>query len=275
MFSRREFLQRTLQGSSLLALGAAGHLTVPGFLAKSALAAEPGSESILVVVELTGGNDGLNTIIPYGDDAYHKARPTIGIAKDALYAIDDYVGMPYAMADLSVLLEAEQLAGLVELADVVLAGTRRFVVGIRGLAAQAIDEHVGGRLKADDQIGRRDVSRQQVVEPLIDEQLVVVQIQVREDLVLVEDVVAHCRLQEQVGLAQARQLAVTAHQIEQLRLERGTGPVVVEIGQERVLGVFEDGAGVEVCREAPGQRGLADPDGTFDGEMVEGQASRV
>ena len=110
MFSRREFLQRTLQGSSLLALGAAGHLTVPGFLAKSALAAEPGKERILVVVELTGGNDGLNTIIPYGDDAYHKARPTIGIAKDVLYAIDDYVGMPYALSDLSVLLEAEQLA---------------------------------------------------------------------------------------------------------------------------------------------------------------------
>ena len=34
---------------------------------------------ILVVVELTGGNDGLNTVVPYGDDAYYNARPRIGI----------------------------------------------------------------------------------------------------------------------------------------------------------------------------------------------------
>lgn len=110
MFSRREFLLRTLQGSSLLALGAAGHLSVPGFLAKSALAAEPGQERILVVVELNGGNDGLNTVIPYGDDAYHKARPTIGFTKNTVHAIDDYLGLHQSMSGIYSLFDVEQLA---------------------------------------------------------------------------------------------------------------------------------------------------------------------
>ena len=46
---------------------------VPGFLARTARAAEPGKDTILVVLEMTGGNDGLNTVIPYTDDLYHKA----------------------------------------------------------------------------------------------------------------------------------------------------------------------------------------------------------
>ena len=46
---------------------------------------------ILVVLELTGGNDGLNTVVPFTDDAYYKLRPTIGIKKtDVLKISDDY-----------------------------------------------------------------------------------------------------------------------------------------------------------------------------------------
>jgi hypothetical protein len=44
---------------------------------------------ILVVLELSGGNDGMNTIVPYGDDAYYKLRPTIGIRQKALRPLDD------------------------------------------------------------------------------------------------------------------------------------------------------------------------------------------
>ena len=47
---------------------------------------------ILVVLELSGGNDGLNTIVPYGDDNYYKHRPIIGIKEDKLLKIDDYFG---------------------------------------------------------------------------------------------------------------------------------------------------------------------------------------
>ena len=60
MFNRRHFLTRTLQGSSLLAVGT----VVPQFVARTAQAAAPGKENILVVLEMTGGNDGLGTRDP-------------------------------------------------------------------------------------------------------------------------------------------------------------------------------------------------------------------
>ena len=78
MLNRRQFLTRTLQGSSLVALNA----MVPQFVARTAHAAAPGKDNILVVLEMTGGNDGLNTVIPYADDLYHKARPTLRQTKD-------------------------------------------------------------------------------------------------------------------------------------------------------------------------------------------------
>ena len=89
MFSRREFLERSLKGSSLLALGT----SVPGFVASTALAAEHGKDNILVVVEMGGGNDGLNTVVPYADDLYHKARPTLRIKKDEVIRVDAYIGL--------------------------------------------------------------------------------------------------------------------------------------------------------------------------------------
>ena len=55
---------------------------------------------ILVVVELSGGNDGLNTVVPYGDDAYYQARPRIGIKPARLRKFDDHFGFQYGMAGL-------------------------------------------------------------------------------------------------------------------------------------------------------------------------------
>ena len=94
-FTRRVLLQR---GCTLASLTA----TVPWFIEKSALgmlgdpalSSQPGvaDDRILVVIQLGGGNDGLNTVVPFGDDEYYRARPTIGIrapgaaAKDALPA---------------------------------------------------------------------------------------------------------------------------------------------------------------------------------------------
>jgi uncharacterized protein (DUF1501 family) len=54
--------------------------------------AEKHPNRILVVVEMAGGNDGLNTVVPYGDDAYYKARPRIAINKERVLKIDDHFG---------------------------------------------------------------------------------------------------------------------------------------------------------------------------------------
>ncbi len=107
MFSRREFLDRSLKTSSLIALGGAA---VPGFLADTARAAEQGQENILVIVEMTGGNDGLNTVIPYADDLYHKARPTLRYQKNAIVRIDDHIGLHPALRPLDQLQQQGQLA---------------------------------------------------------------------------------------------------------------------------------------------------------------------
>jgi uncharacterized protein (DUF1501 family) len=106
MLNRRDFLTRTLQGSSLLALGS----FVPGFLANTARAAEPGKDTILVVIEMAGGNDGLNTVIPYTDDLYHKARPTLHMTKERVLRVDDEIGLHPNLRGLQSLLQKGELA---------------------------------------------------------------------------------------------------------------------------------------------------------------------
>lgn len=106
MLNRRKFLKTTLQGSSLLALGS----VVPQFVVNTAEAAKPGEEKILVIVELTGGNDGLNTVIPFNDDLYHKARPTLRLKKDEVLALNDDIGLHPSLGGLQSLFEENQLA---------------------------------------------------------------------------------------------------------------------------------------------------------------------
>ncbi len=106
MFTRRQFLTRTLQGSSLLALGS----VVPEFIANTARAAEKGKDTVLVVIEMTGGNDGLNTVIPYTDDLYHKYRPTLGYKKDQVVKLNDRLGLNPGMGGFQQLWNQGQLA---------------------------------------------------------------------------------------------------------------------------------------------------------------------
>src|SRR5438067_10736524 len=106
MFSRRQFLTRTLQGSSLVALGA----VVPQFVARTAQAAAPGKDNILVVLVMSGGNDCLNTVIPYADDLYHKARPTLHLTKDQVVKVNDVLGLNPGMRSLEQLLQRSELA---------------------------------------------------------------------------------------------------------------------------------------------------------------------
>lgn len=105
MLSRREFLERSLKTSSLFALGT----TVPVFVANAAAAAKPGKDRVLVVVQLGGGNDGLNTVVPFGDDEYHKARPTLGLKQKETIKVGDGIGINSALRGLERLQQDGQL----------------------------------------------------------------------------------------------------------------------------------------------------------------------
>jgi uncharacterized protein (DUF1501 family) len=105
--SRRAFLAQLGGASAVVALGA----RAPSFLSVAA-AAEVTSrkDAILVVVQLTGGNDGLNTIVPYRDEEYRKARPKLAIPADDVIRINDQLGFHPAARGLADLLEEGKLA---------------------------------------------------------------------------------------------------------------------------------------------------------------------
>jgi uncharacterized protein (DUF1501 family) len=107
--SRRELLRAGMCGVCVSA-GAGLPVRVFGQAAR-ALAAQGNSDGkILVVLELSGGNDGLNTLVPYGDDAYYKLRPNLGIKKKDLRPIDEHFGFSGGMAGFERLYKDGKLA---------------------------------------------------------------------------------------------------------------------------------------------------------------------
>ena len=109
--TRREFLQFTGRGIGLLAFSR----FAPSFLVNSALGASLAPEkdrSILVLVQLAGGNDGLNTLVPYEDANYYRLRPTLGIAKDKVLRVSDTVGMHPSCVALHRLLQDGKVAAV-------------------------------------------------------------------------------------------------------------------------------------------------------------------
>ncbi|HEY2827086.1 MAG TPA: DUF1501 domain-containing protein [Pirellulales bacterium] len=105
--SRRKFLATLAGGSAVISLSG----RVPHFLAHAAAAElDQRKDTILVVVQLTGGNDGLNTVIPYSHDAYRKARPKLAIAAKDVLKINDSIGLHPSARGLSELLQAGKLA---------------------------------------------------------------------------------------------------------------------------------------------------------------------
>jgi uncharacterized protein (DUF1501 family) len=113
--TRREFLRTTVLGSAL-------SWTVPAFLADTFMAlygeaADSATQivtgkdaTILVVLQMAGGNDGLNTVVPYSNDFYHKARPRIGLSADKVIKLNGDIGFHGAMAGFKNLYDSGNLA---------------------------------------------------------------------------------------------------------------------------------------------------------------------
>lgn len=113
--TRRQFLRTSM-------LGAAATWTVPVFLEKTffalnAMAAEAVTQTatgkdgtILVVLQMAGGNDGLNMVVPYEDDAYHVARPRLALPANQILKINDYVGLNPKLTGLKSLYDEGHLA---------------------------------------------------------------------------------------------------------------------------------------------------------------------
>ena len=126
---------------------------------------------------------------------------------------------------------------------------------------QPAAQHVGRGLQVDHEVGHRQVRGQQLVEPLVDEQLVVVEVQVGVDLVALEEVVAERQLAEEIELAQRGLLPMACQRVEELRLERGAGAARLSVGEERIVGFVEDDRRIEAGAETIGEPRLADADG--------------
>ncbi len=108
--SRRDFLR--------LGVGAAAVAGVlPPAFARAVHAADAdataspyGADTTLVVIQMQGGNDGLNTLVPYGMDGYHKVRAAIGISDDQILQITDRVGLHPKLTSLFQRFQAGQVA---------------------------------------------------------------------------------------------------------------------------------------------------------------------
>ncbi|MBC8126068.1 MAG: DUF1501 domain-containing protein [Gloeobacteraceae cyanobacterium ES-bin-144] len=118
MKTRREFLRSTV-------LGASASWTIPMFVQRTFgqlhdgardLAIQPVTgkdDNILVILQLAGGNDGLNTLVPYADDVYQKSRPRLAKKEHQIIKLNDYVGLNASMPYLGSLFKEGQL-GIVQ-----------------------------------------------------------------------------------------------------------------------------------------------------------------
>jgi len=114
--TRREFLQK---GLTLAAVT----FTVPSFITRTvfalnnpldarATASMPGrpDDHILVIVQLGGGNDGLNTVVPYAHDEYYRRRPNLNIAKGELLRVNDEIALHPSLKNLKAIHDEGRLA---------------------------------------------------------------------------------------------------------------------------------------------------------------------
>ncbi len=108
--TRRNFLKAAVGAPAVLSLGS----TAPAFLQRAAAAdPDPGADRVLVVVQLSGGNDGLNTVVPYDNDEYCRGRKTLQLTKNDVIQIGSDLGFHPVMTDCKRLLDDGHL-GIVQ-----------------------------------------------------------------------------------------------------------------------------------------------------------------
>src|SRR5437870_81902 len=115
MHTRRQFLRTSM-------LGAAASWTLPVFLEKTffaldAMAADALTQiatgkdgTILVVLQMAGGNDGLNMVVPYADDIYYRSRPKLGLPADKVLKLNSYAGLNGKLTGLKALFDEGHLS---------------------------------------------------------------------------------------------------------------------------------------------------------------------
>jgi uncharacterized protein (DUF1501 family) len=108
--TRRKFLLASgVTGAAALAAGAGtvGWREIAGRATADPLSTDA---NVLVLVTLYGGNDGLGTVVPYADGAYHDARPDLAYGEDEVLRLDDQLGLNPAMKGFKALWDAGRLA---------------------------------------------------------------------------------------------------------------------------------------------------------------------
>ena len=93
-------------------LGAIGAATISAWMPGAAFAQRPGAsyDRLLVLVELKGGNDGLNTVVPYSDPAYVQLRPRLAVARDQVLPLDQQAGLHPSLEPLMASWRNQELA---------------------------------------------------------------------------------------------------------------------------------------------------------------------
>ena len=110
LLSRRDLMR----GGSVIAVG----LVAPRWLStiakadvlRQAAGGKAASDTVLIVCQFSGGNDGLNTVVPYSSKAYYTLRPTLGITEDKVLKLDDHMGLHPGLAGISTLYKEGKVA---------------------------------------------------------------------------------------------------------------------------------------------------------------------